>query len=123
MVNCNSVIYRVIYSQHKAKSKNLIFTIAGHCRQFSLAKELITQADLQKVLTQPTEQIIDALDQMMTQSEFCAQIHTLAIDQSMVSFESSQFKMGTKDCQRIVNGLDEVPKPNADDETEDKVAE
>ena len=78
----------------------MILKIASHCKTFSLSKVFITQADLQKVLMQPSPQIIEAFERMAIETEYTCTIETLetSAEESLISFCSDQFKLTSKDC-------------------------
>ena len=99
MANCNAVIYRVLYSNN-TKSRDLILKIASFCQQFSLYKVFISLDDVQRVLLKLSPQIIEAFDNILTETKYTSQVLALntSPDMPFVSFKSGIHKINHAIC-------------------------
>ena len=92
--NCNSLLYQILYSKN-TKSRDLILSIASHCQRFSLSNVFLTQDDVKAILNMPTQQVVMALDEIMTETPYTKRILTLktTLEHKMISFKSENYKL------------------------------
>ena len=79
MINCNSIAYRILYSDNQ-KSRDLIMGILSFCPEFSLADIFITQADVLSALMKPSGMMMQAFKDIMKQTEWTKQCLTLNLE-------------------------------------------
>ena len=102
-ITCNSILYRIIYSEN-VRSRDIILEIASLCQHFSIQHCFISLSDLDKILKNPTAQVVGAFDNILTETPYTRQIQILAFpgDVNLITFWDYRSKMTESICQKRI---------------------
>ena len=75
-----------------------LLNIANKCNEFSLQNFLVTADDLQQVLSKPTQQICQALNEIFIATTYTLEIKELKIFSDMIGFWHNRMKIDEDQC-------------------------
>ena len=90
-----------MYSKNR-RSYDALLKIAGKCDEFSLQHFIVTADDLEKVLTKPSQQMIQTLNEILIATTYTQEIKELKINFQSKGFWDSKLKLDVDRCQNKV---------------------